>query len=155
MGSAVIGDLVVQDTGGGEFTPTSRFTYSEKFNELFPYYLSIGMTYEQFWEQDCTLVAAYRKANKIKRDVDNQHLWLQGLYFYEALCCASPILTAFPKKGAKPTPYRSEPYPLEAKSSEGSKESKQELNDGKAKAFMEMYMLHNNKQFEVKGGNDG
>ena len=53
---------------------------------------------------DCELVKYYRKAAKIKQDLDNQNAWLQGAYFYEALADVSPILHAFAKKGTKPIP---------------------------------------------------
>lgn len=35
------------------------------------------------------------------------------MYFYEALCDASPIFNPFAKKGTKPIPYRSLPYGVE------------------------------------------
>ena len=43
------------------------------------------MTYDQFWNQDVELVKAYREADKIKRDLKNQDMWMQGAYYYEAL----------------------------------------------------------------------
>lgn len=110
------------------------------------------MTYEQYWEQDCTLVRHYRKASEIKQDVDNQRRWLQGLYFYEALCCVAPVLNAFAKKGTKPVPYRAEPYPLRNEVSEARRNNEPDQNDLKAKAVMEMYMIHNNKKFKPNGG---
>lgn len=42
----------------------------------------------------------------------NAELWLQGMYVYEALCDVSPVLVAYPKKGAKVAPYAAEPYPI-------------------------------------------
>lgn len=74
--------------------------------------MSIGMTYDEFWNGDVALVRAYRKAQEIRDRRQNQTLWLQGMYIYEALCCVSPVLHAFAKKGAKPTPYPNEPYPI-------------------------------------------
>lgn len=90
-------------------------TFSEIFEECFPFYLSIGMTYEQFWEGDSTLPIFYRKAEKLKAKSEfekmNQSKWLQGMYFYEALCCASPILRTNLGKGKVTVePYRDKPY---------------------------------------------
>ena len=68
------------------------------------------MTYDQFWRGDPGLVVAYRKAYKIKQEWQNHEAWLQGMYFYEALCDVSPVLHAFAKSGTKPIPYASEPY---------------------------------------------
>lgn len=74
--------------------------------------MSIGMTYEQFWDQDVALVRAFRKAQELRDRRKNQELWLQGMYIYDALCDAAPIFHAFAKKGTKPIPYVKEPYPI-------------------------------------------
>lgn len=75
----------------------------------------MGMTSEQFWEQDCTLVRAYRRAFKIRQDRENYFAWLQGMYFYEAICDVSPILHAFAKSGTRPRPYPDKPYEFAVK----------------------------------------
>ena len=139
--------------GGEQIETRSPFhTYTEQFYELFPYYLSIGMTYEQYWEQDCELVKYYRKAALIKRDLKNQDAWLQGAYFYEALIDAAPVLHAFAKKGTKPTPYREAPYDLFNRQNKDRKRKMQESQDEKAKAFMEAFAIATNKKFQEKGG---
>lgn len=132
--------------------PASRFAYTDKFYEVFPYYLSIGMTYDQFWEQDCELVKYYRKAAKIRQDLNNQNAWLHGAYFYEALMDAAPVLRAFAKKGTKPTPYRDRPYELFNRRDEKQKRRFQEQHDDRAKAYMEAFALSINKRFQEKGG---
>lgn len=85
-------------------------------------YLAMGMTGAQFWEQDCTLVRAYRKAFMIKQERENYLAWLNGLYIYEALCDASPVLHAFAKSGTRPRPYPEKPYEF------AEKKPKQETN---------------------------
>ena len=135
--------------GGGEQRPAPRFAYTEKFNEVFPFYLSIGMTYEQFWEQDCELVKFYREAARIKQERRNQDLWLQGMYVYEAILDASPVLNAMAKKGTKPKPYRSEPYELFQKKGQKKTEKK---SDSKALAFMQAFAIATNEKFKKKGG---
>lgn len=138
---------------GGERSPIPRFAYTDKFYELFPYYLSIGMTYEQYWEQDCDLVKYYRRAAQIKQDLKNQDAWLQGAYFYEALIDVAPILRAFAKKGTKPTPYANQPYGLFSRNDETRKKQVVEKRqDEKAKAFMQAFMMSNNKKFKEEGG---
>ncbi len=112
-------------------------TYTELFYEHFPFYLSIGMTYDQYWNDDCELVVYYRKANELKNARKNQELWLQGMYIYEALCCVSPVLHAFAKKGTKPHPYRDKPYPISA---EEIKEHKEAMEKAKRKKAMAAFM---------------
>jgi hypothetical protein len=77
--------------------------------------MSIGMTYDEFWNQDVRLVEVYRRAAELRDKRRNQELWLQGMYIYEALCDASPLFRFSTKKGSiKPEPYVKEPYPITA-----------------------------------------
>lgn len=82
------------------------------FKNVFPYYLSIGMTYDQFWNEDICLVKDYRKADELRIKRKNAEFWLQGMYTYEAICNVSPILHAFAKGGTEPIPYPSKPYAI-------------------------------------------
>ena len=132
----------------GQRGSTSSFTYTQKFYELFPYYLSIGMTPEQYWDGDCTLVKYYRKAEELRNEKRNQELWLQGMYIYEAICDVSPILHAFAKKGAKPHPYPSKPYALTEAQIRREKEEQERKLAEKGRKFMEAMMSATNKRFE-------
>jgi hypothetical protein len=123
-------------------------TYTEQFYEVFPYYLSIGMTYEQFWDGDPTLAKHYRRADELKTERRNQELWLQGLYIYEALCDVAPIMHAMAKKGTKARPYPEQPYPITERQRRREIEEKEKAVANKGKRMMEMFMKQNNKQFE-------
>ena len=125
-------------------------TYTEKFYEVFPYYLSIGMTYEQFWNGDPELARYYREAEELRNERRNQELWLQGLYVYEAICDVAPVLRAFAQKGTKPTPYSSQPYALTEKQRRREIEEKERQNALKAKRVMEAFMQVNNARFKGK-----
>lgn len=125
-------------------------SYSETFNAKFPYYLSIGMTEEQYWDRDSTLVIAYRKAEELRKERVNQEMWLNGMYVYDAIARLSPILRAFAKKGTKPQPYVEEPYPITRKNVEEAEERKARLKAEKAKRFMEMYMVKANRHMEER-----
>lgn len=114
--------------------PPSSITYTEQFYENFPFYLSIGMTYDQYWNDDCTLTKYYRKAHEIKNARKNQELWLQGMYIYDALCKVSPILHAFAKSGTKPEPYPTKPYPVTKEEVKETTEQRRKADRQKAKA---------------------
>lgn len=112
-----MGDELVSGSfslGEGESNKDSALSisFTEQFYSHLPFYLSIGMTVEQYWDEDCCLVKYFRKAFEIQRDRDNERLWLQGLYIYEALCDVSPVLRAFAKKGTKPIEYTTQPYAI-------------------------------------------
>lgn len=159
MGSGGVSGHFPENEGGRD-SPLPLFAYTKIFQKVFPYYLAIGMTYDQFWNQDVALVKAYREADRIKKDLRNQELWLQGAYIYEAILDASPILRfSMAKQAPKPIPYPDHPYELRpGKKKAGEKSSVQEererKNDQKAKAMMEMFMVAINKKFEKKGGGE-
>ena len=124
------------------------FTYTEQFYEVFPFYLSIGMTPDQFWNDDPMLAKYYRQAHSLELERKNQELWLQGLYVYEALCDVSPILQAMAKKGTKARPYPDRPYSITDTQRKREKEEQERKVADKGKAFMERLMMQNNQKFK-------
>jgi hypothetical protein len=120
------------------------------FKRKFPYYLSIGMTEEQYWDKDCTLTIDYREAEKLRKERVNQEAWLQGMYIYDAISRLTPVLHAFAKKGAKPKPYVEEPYPIDEKSVEEAKLKKEKEKSQKGLRYMQALMVANNKHFEER-----
>lgn len=135
------------DTGSEQNVHSPFSTYTEQFYEVFPYYLSIGMTYDQFWNDDPSLVMYYRKAQELVTERKNQELWLQGLYVYEALCDVSPILHAMAKKGTKARPYPEQPYSITAAQRKREKEENERRVAEKGKMLMERLMMQNNQKF--------
>ena len=135
--------------GDGSSVPFSK-SYTKTFYEAFPFYLSVGMTPEQYWDGDPTLARHYRKAEEMRQKRKNEELWLQGMYIYEALCDVSPIFHAFAKRGTKPTPYPDHPYSITNKEREAEKERKIKREQEKAKQYMLGKMAKINKRFESK-----
>ena len=133
---------------GGERKAHSPFlTYTEQFNTVFPWYLSIGMTYDQFWNDDPMLAMYYRKAMELKTERKNQELWLQGMYIYEALCDVSPLLHSMAKKGTKAKPYPDKPYSITETQRKREVEEEERKVAEKGKLFMERLMGQHNKKF--------
>ena len=150
MDSELVSSSLSATEGSGQSGSLPYFTYTEKFYELFPYYLSIGMSAEQYWDSDCTLVKYYRQVEELRNEKRNQELWLQGMYVYEAICDVAPILHAFAKKGTKPTPYSAKPYALTPKQIKRDEEEKQRKLAEKGKRFMEAMAASINKKFGEK-----
>ena len=134
-------------SGGGQSAPFSN-SYTSTFIEQFPYYLSIGMTPEQYWEGDPELAKYYRKADEIRRKRRNEELWLQGMYIYEALCDVAPVFHAFAKKGTKPRPYTEHPYALTHNDREEEQKRQEQRDREKARQYMEAKMAEINKRFK-------
>ena len=96
---------------GSEVGTPSTKTYSEVFDEAFPYYLSIGMSYDLYWHGEPHLVKAYREAEEMRVDRMNYEKWLQGLYVYHAIGALQPILNPF-SKSHKAEEYIKEPIAI-------------------------------------------
>lgn len=74
--------------------------------------MSIGMSYDDFWNGDVTMVRAYRKAHELRRRQQNETLWMQGIYIRDALL--STVGNMFSSKSNAPNEYPKEPYPVTA-----------------------------------------
>ncbi len=144
---------------GGELLNSSpSVSYTQLFYEHLPFYLSIGMTYDQYWNEDCVLAKYYRKAHQLKNNRKNQELWLQGMYIYQALCNVSPVLHAFAKPGTRPIPYPDKPYALSKEEIDKDKEAQEKANRQRAKAMFEAWAskleLPEKKEVSADGDND-
>lgn len=129
-------------------------SYTEIFEEHFPYYLAVGMTYDQYWNDDVELVKYYRKADEFRKERANQEAWLQGAYFYEALCRVSPILRAF-SKADEPSPYPDRPYALTQKEQEEREKQKEEAEYKRSIELFKQLVKQHNQNFEASvGGQD-
>lgn len=145
----------------GDLTPKKEefVPYYKRFEEAFPYYLSIGMTAEQYWDDDVELCKFYRKKAMIDLDRENQSLWLQGMYIYEALLRVSPAFNALSKK--KPEPYMEKPYEfkgVEKNKEKAADQQEKKLNENYDKLTAWMRSVNNNflNGKEVKqDGRDG
>ena len=134
---------------------------TKKFEEICPYFISIGMTYEQFWYGDVSMPKYYQKAFEIKEKRKAKKtkwtIWEQGLYIYEALCNVSPILRAF-SKAKKPLPYTSKPYNIDEIDMMGNEEEikkkeekKKEVDIMRAQIFFKNWADATKEKFK-KGG---
>lgn len=147
MDSKLVSGSLSVDGEGEQKTHSPFSTYTEQFYEAFPYYLSIGMTYEQFWDGDPILAKYYRQADEMRIERRNQEMWLQGLYVYEAICDVAPILQAMAKKGTKPRPYTEQPYPVTEKQRRNKVKEEEKAIANKGRRFMEQLMKANNKKY--------
>lgn len=101
---------------------------------MFPYYLSIGMTAAQFWEDDPWLTAAYRRASELTSQRRSEEMWLQGLYIHNAV--GTVVGNALSKKGAPPKKYIEEPIRV-IPMTEAEKEAKAEEERKKVIAYFD------------------
>ena len=134
--------------GGELLNPTQTKTHTEVFEECFPFYLAIGMSYAEYWTGDSSLVRYYRKAYQIKQEEINNTAWLQGLYFYDAISCA--LHNALRGMGKNKPPvqnYAKKPYEFKNKvKTEAEKAREVQIEQQKAAAWMENFVRINQSQ---------
>lgn len=90
--------------------PQETKRWGEVFEEQAPFYLSIGMTADEYWRGYPRLAREYRESYKLTLQRENYMAWLQGMYVAKAV--ESTICNAFLGKGKKPNKYPDEPFPL-------------------------------------------
>ena len=119
---------------------TTHKTYTEIFEESFPFYLAIGMSYAEYWNGDCSLARYYRKAYQIKQEEANNNAWLQGMYVYDAVSTALHNALRGMGGGSKSPAkeYAKQPYTLYPKEkTEAEKAQEVEIEQQKAAAWMD------------------
>lgn len=72
--------------------------------------MTLGMTYDEFWNQNVDMARAYRTADEMKRKRQNEILWMQGLYVRDALICT--VGNMFSGKSGTKHEYPNEPYAI-------------------------------------------
>ena len=92
----------------------------QSFAQACPYYMSIGMTFDEFWYKESWRTIVYRRADDIRFEKDDMARWLNGRYVYEAIGRLSPVLNWGSKTG-KAEPYLDLPFTKQAKPEEQQK----------------------------------
>ena len=147
----MVTDSPSDDAGGGGSGRTSPLRYGELFDEVCPWYMSIGMSYSDFWDGDCEMAKFYREKYEIEQERKNTELWMEGAYIYEALLDASPMFRDFTKR-AKPLPYRDSPVAITKRAIKRKEELNKQRMLEQGREAMRAMMIEFNKKFEKKGG---
>lgn len=92
---------------------------------MFPYYLSLGCSYNEYWNAPAEVAAAYYDAEMHRKERRNYELWLQGLYVKNALD-ASLAMAFWDKKHQKPEPYLEHPIAFTEREKAAELERKRE-----------------------------
>ena len=143
------------DLGQSSTFKMEEHTFTEIFEQCFPYYLSIGMSANEYWHGDISLVEGYRKAEQLRMERKNTESWIQGAYIYEAFIRVAPILNAFAKKGTKPLEYIKEPYPITEEQRKAQEERRAQEEFIKNKMYMETLRIESQERFKRTEGVDG
>lgn len=139
--------LVTKDKSEVEDTSLTYF-----FEKLCPVYMSYGMSYDEFWYKSPYRARFYLEAQKRKIKQQDEYMWVQGMYIYEALCKVSPVLHAFSKKGTKPLPYSEKPYLRDNDDLQSEEEKKQKEENERllVKLHFKKWVKDTQKRFKKK-----
>ena len=126
-------------------TPTQNKKYTEIFEDCFPFYLAIGMSFAEYWTGDPKLAQYYRKAYQIKQEEINNIAWLQGMYIYDAVSTAlHNALRGMGKTKPPVRDYAKQPYEFKNKvKTEAEKAEEVKTEQKKAAAWMENFVRLN------------
>ena len=116
--------------------------------------MAMGMTPDEYWNQDSTWTKAYRESFRIQRDAKNADAWLQGRYVYDAICAVAPILRAF-SKAKKPLDYVKEPYAITHEQLEERERENERKNYELMLAKMQAFVADHNRRFTEGDKNHG
>lgn len=133
MGSVLVTEDTTHSEGDGRKNrPSPILRYSDEFEKMCGYYLSMGMSYHDYWDGDNCMVRYYR--DKFERETTraNYLAWLQGAYIYEALIDVSPAFNPLSSRH-KPFPYRDDLIPITSAQSKATQErvNNQKMQNGK------------------------
>ena len=120
-------------------------TYKEIFERCFPFYLSIGMTYDEYWNGDAMLPKYYREAHKMRQENANHEAWLNGLYTYDALVSA---LSHLGSKKSSHRNYVAKPYSFTPEAVEEEKVEKKIEAKAQAEVWMKSWAAATQKMFK-------
>ena len=95
--------------------PSQPITLTKLFRDIFPSYLAMGMSYDEFWNGPMWLAKSYREAYEMRMKNEEWARHRQGAYFLQALCVA---LQGFSKDKTHKEKYPDEPWPLTKREAE-------------------------------------
>ena len=134
-------------TEGEQSSPASApQSYSDIFDAVYPQYLMMGMTPEEYWDGEVGLLRARRDAfilmkEREERERDIQ-AWQIGMYIRDALQSVYLIVNGFVPKGATATPYPNKPYStqeqerIQEEKRQKAEESRKKAEDEKVQQSM-------------------
>jgi len=133
-----VGDRLTEDEKQAE--PRS---YGDIFDELFPHYLLMGMTPEQYWDGEYGLKRAYRKAYQMRMEMEqklaDRNNWYMGQYMI-AVLQSVPLLVGGlnVKRGTQLPDYPKEPF-MQKLEADTRKDVRKKREEDQTKLAMAMF----------------
>ena len=123
-----------------EEAPKPRKRCSEIFEECCSFYMSIGMSYDLYWDGDNAAPHHFLKAFKMRQENKNHEAWLHGLYVYDAVISA---MTHLSDKKSNHKNYAEKPYDFTPR----KEEEKVEEAQAQAEVWLKSWVSATQKMF--------
>ena len=147
MDSELVSSSLSATEGSEHKSSSPHFTYTERFYELFPYYLSIGMTPEQYWYGNPRLILNYEKKYQDEMLKKRQEAWLIGAYVKSAVSSTVLVAGLADKDTSKKMPkYADMPMPTNDEGEVEMSETAKELERERLYRYYKQLAKINNKK---------
>lgn len=131
----------------------SPFFRTELIETYAPILMSMGMSYDDYWNGDNEAPKWYLKAHKIAKERKDEELWLQGMYIYDALIKVAPMYWFKPQEAQ---PYPSLPYNASEEKRKAQARAKEiEHHNNNVNNFKNAMAMINKTIGQKKGESDG
>ena len=123
--------------------------------KVFPQFMAIGMSYDEFWRGPAFLTQAYRDAYELKMRAGEWERWRQGMYNYNAFMALAPVIrNVLSKSPVKPGDYPDKPWPISDKEAEERKIAERRDKFNKMLARMTAEAKLNKEKLEAQKRED-
>ena len=149
-----MGDRLTEEDG---LKLTENPSYGDIFDELFPHYLLMGMTPEEYWDGESSLKKAYRKAYQLRIENEqrlaDRNNWYLGQYFLYVLHATPLLVGGLNVKPGKQLPeYPNKPFfeTFEEQKKEEVRKRKEEDQQKLAMALFQASLTKFNQNVEKR-----
>ena len=119
-------------------------TYTAVFEAVCPYFMSIGVSYDEFWNGDFEICKYAQKAEILRKKRKNQDAWWNSIYTFRALCDASVLFHDFVDKKPELKFSTEIPLPLSMEEAEEQEKAKKTKEMEAFAAKMEVFAQTHN-----------
>ena len=114
--------------------------------------MAMGMSYHEFWHGDYTQWKFWEERQQLIKKQENEKLWMQGAYFYNALNAA--LANSFREKGQPPAKYLEEPIRITPMTEEEQEAEKKKQVEQFRNALESLGRRFDAKHKRERGGYD-
>lgn len=130
-------------TEGEKPKQASSTPYGDIFDQLFPHYLLMGMTPEQYWDGEYGLKKAYREAYRMRMENEqrmaDRNNWYMGQYLIRVLQCVPLLVGGLNvKQGTELPDYPDKPF-FEKYEAEKEQEVRKKHEEDQSQLAMAMF----------------